>query len=196
MRTAAAAALAEEEERTPITPCRTCRSAVGRTPPSVAPQIHLTGKTCSTKQLLLSQLEDETNGVPPLLTQVWNMAVGAPTAVVAPKTFVCDWAQAKECTFMHLAPLPCQHEGCEVLIHRICQSEWERREGHADVVARYCCHHHQDYKYWTAPEKQPSPDNVTPSRKKKAGGGHSIEEVCPNASPANSSITGMGGGMF
>jgi hypothetical protein len=25
-----------------------------------------------------------------------------------------------------LAPLPCQKGGCEVLVHHLCQGEWER----------------------------------------------------------------------
>jgi hypothetical protein len=44
-----------------------------------------------------------------------------------------------------LAPLPCQSEGCEVLVHHICQSAWESREGHDDVVACYCFRHHPNY---------------------------------------------------
>ena len=44
-----------------------------------------------------------------------------------------------------LAPLRCQSEGCEVLVHHICQSAWESREGHDNVVVRYCFHHHPNY---------------------------------------------------
>jgi hypothetical protein len=52
-----------------------------------------------------------------------------------------------------LAPLPCQNEGCEVLVHHICQSAWESREGHDDVVACYCCWHHPNYNNSSALEK-------------------------------------------
>jgi hypothetical protein len=52
-----------------------------------------------------------------------------------------------------LAPLPCQNEGCEVLVHHICQAAWESREGHDDVVACYCRWHHPNYNYSSALEK-------------------------------------------
>jgi hypothetical protein len=61
-------------------------------------------------------------------------------------SYQCDWHQAIPCTMTDLAPLPCQREGCEVLVHHICQSAWESREGHDDVVARYCRRHHPNYK--------------------------------------------------
>ena len=77
-------------------------------------------------------------------------------------------------------------------MHHLRQGDWERREGYDEVISRYCCHHHPNYKYRAALEKQPSPDDVTPSRRKKAGG-HPINEVCPTASPTDSSITGTGG---
>ena len=75
---AAAATLAEQEETTSIKPCRTHRSASPGTPPSGAPPGRLTGKTQSTKQLLFSQIEEVSPGVPPLLMQAWNTALGAP----------------------------------------------------------------------------------------------------------------------
>ena len=37
--------------------------------------------------------------------------------------------------------------------HHLCQGEWEQREGYGDTVARLCCLHHPDYKYWSALEK-------------------------------------------
>ena len=70
-RAAIGAGLAEEEETLHATPRRTRRSASGTSPPG-APPARLTGKTQSTKQLLFSQIEEETAGVPPLLTQAWN----------------------------------------------------------------------------------------------------------------------------
>ena len=66
---------------------------------------------------------------------------------------LCDWAQATECTFTSLAPLPCQMEECDILVHHVCKAAWERREGYDDVVALYCCCHHPNYKYRSAPEK-------------------------------------------
>jgi len=59
--------------------------------------------------------------------------------------YQCDWHQLILCTMTDLAPLPCQSEGCEVLVHHICQSAWESREGHDDVVARYCFRHHPNF---------------------------------------------------
>ena len=106
-RAAAAATLAEEEETTSITPRRTRRSTSAGTPPSGAPPEHLTGMMQSTKQLLFSQIKEESPGIPPLLTQGWN------TALVAPQTYVCDWAQSIVCTLTVVKPLPCKKEGCQ-----------------------------------------------------------------------------------
>jgi hypothetical protein len=44
-------------------------------------------------------------------------------------------------------PQKCQHADCDFLVHHLCQSAWEQREGHPDTVARYCCLHHPQYKY-------------------------------------------------
>jgi hypothetical protein len=51
-----------------------------------------------------------------------------------------------------LAPLLCQKEGCEVLVHHICQSAWETREGYDDVLVLYCRRHHPNYNYSSASE--------------------------------------------
>ncbi len=71
-------------------------------------------------------------------------------------SYVCDWAQAIRCEYPNLKPLPCEKDGCENtrLVHHLCQSEWEQREGYEDTVARYCCLHHPDYKYRGAPPKE------------------------------------------
>ncbi len=82
-RAAIAAALAEEKETQNATPRRTRRSASGTSPPG-APPAHLTGKTQSTKQLLFSQIEEETAGIPPLLMQAWNS-----TQLGATQSYVC-----------------------------------------------------------------------------------------------------------
>jgi hypothetical protein len=79
-----------------------------------------------------------------------------PAGVATRPSYLCDWAQAIECAFTSLAPLPCQREGCDVLVHHVCQGTWERREGYDNIMARYCCRHHPNYKYRSAPEK----DNV------------------------------------
>jgi hypothetical protein len=46
-----------------------------------------------------------------------------------------------------LKPEPCQREGCDVLVHHLCQGEFEWREGYSDTVVCLCCRHHPDYKY-------------------------------------------------
>ena len=71
-------------------------------------------------------------------------------------SYICDWAQAIQCEYRNLRPLPCQFDGCEctALVHHLCQNAWEQREGYEDTVARYCCRHHPDYKqYRGAPPK-------------------------------------------
>ena len=71
-------------------------------------------------------------------------------------SYVCDWAQAIRCEYPHLKPLPCQRDGCQNmrLVHHLCQSAWEQREGYDDTLARYCCLHHPNYKYRGAPPKE------------------------------------------
>ena len=77
----------------------------------------------------------------------------SPPARLVAKSCVCDWAQAIQCALPHVEPEPCQRQGCGILVHHLCQGEWERREGYGDTVARLCCLHHPDYKYRSAPEK-------------------------------------------
>jgi hypothetical protein len=43
--------------------------------------------------------------------------------------------------------MKCQHTDCELLVHHICQSSWEQREGHQDTATRYCCLNHPQYNY-------------------------------------------------
>jgi len=76
----------------------------------------------------------------------------SPPACV-PTTYVCNWAQAIQCMYSTLKPLPCQREGCDFLVHHLCQGAWERQKGYEDTVARLCCLHHPDYKYEGAPSK-------------------------------------------
>jgi hypothetical protein len=71
-----------------------------------------------------------------------------------PPRYLCDWAQAIICEYHNLKPLPCQRDGCDTLVHHLCQSAWERREGYDDTLARYCCQHHPDYKYRSTPPKE------------------------------------------
>jgi hypothetical protein len=81
-----------------------------------------------------------------------------PPCTVAPSVsfYVCNWAQGICCEYPNLKPLLCQRDGCEStrLVHHLCQSAWERREGYDNTVARYCCLHHLDYKNRGAPPKE------------------------------------------
>jgi len=89
----------------------------------------------------------EIDGIAPALMEARNnLHDGARVAAAAP-SYLCDWAQAIQCQLTDLAPEPCRKEGCEVLVHHLCQGEWERRFDHEEVVPRYCCHHHPNYKY-------------------------------------------------
>ena len=74
----------------------------------------------------------------------------SPPARLVAKSCVCDWSQAIQCALPHVEPEPCQRQGCGILVHHLCQGEWERREGYGDTVARLCCLHHPDYKYRSA----------------------------------------------
>ncbi len=51
------------------------------------------------------------------------------------------------CTHSSLKPLLCQRDGCDALVHHLCQGAWERLKGYEDTVARLCCAHHPDYKH-------------------------------------------------
>jgi len=68
----------------------------------------------------------------------------SPPACVVAMTYVCDWVQAIQCTYSSLKPVPCQREGCNALVHHLCQGAWECQEGYKDTVASLCCAHHPD----------------------------------------------------
>ena len=103
--------------------------------------------------LASSPLESEDGGEESqdLLSPPRPCGVG-PSAV---SSYICDWAQALQCEYRNLKPLPCEWNGgeCTRLVHHLCQSAWEQREGYEDRVPRYCCLHHPDYKYRGAPPK-------------------------------------------
>jgi hypothetical protein len=69
----------------------------------------------------------------------------AAVSVSGSATFVCDWAQAIHCTYPCLKPMPCQRDGCDKLVHHLCQSAWEQSEGKEDNIAVLCCVHHPEY---------------------------------------------------
>jgi hypothetical protein len=47
---------------------------------------------------------------------------------------LCDWAQAVICNFPLLAPLPCQIDGCDRLVHHLCKHAWEEKRGHEEYI--------------------------------------------------------------
>ncbi len=49
----------------------------------------------------------------------------------------CDWAQEVKCNLPEHSPLKYQKNECDTLVHHLCQSEWEEREGHVNTVAIY-----------------------------------------------------------
>jgi hypothetical protein len=59
--------------------------------------------------------------------------------------FNCNWAQEVNCILLELAPLKCQENECDGLVHLLCQSEWEQREGHDNTFTLHCCLHHPNY---------------------------------------------------
>jgi hypothetical protein len=38
---------------------------------------------------------------------------------------VCDWGQVIQCNLTSLPPLKCQKDGCNHLVHHLCQGNWE-----------------------------------------------------------------------
>jgi hypothetical protein len=139
------------------------------------------------KRILFEQINDATPApAPPAPPAPPPPPPPLPPLPPPPQRYVCDWAQAVVCNFPQLVPLMCQIDGCTTLVHHLCQSEWERKEGHPDTVARLCCIHHPEYKYKNQPEKAATPPSKKTPRTKPPA------EVFPNPSPADSTITGAG----
>ena len=55
---------------------------------------------------------------------------------------ICDWGHVIQCNHTELPPFKCQKDGCKNLVHHLCQGNWERSNGHSDILARYCFSHH------------------------------------------------------
>ncbi len=55
---------------------------------------------------------------------------------------VCNWGQVIHCNHTELPPLKCQKDGCNHLVHPLCQGNWEQSNGHSDTIACYCFSHH------------------------------------------------------
>jgi len=54
----------------------------------------------------------------------------------------CDWGNIVACNFPQLKPLKCTDEGCNKLVHHLCQIEFEGREGFPETLRLKCCLHH------------------------------------------------------
>jgi hypothetical protein len=50
--------------------------------------------------------------------------------------------QVIQCNLTSLPPLKCQKDGCNHLVHHLCQGNWEHSNSHSDTVACYCFNHH------------------------------------------------------
>lgn len=72
----------------------------------------------------------------------------------------CDWRLcATGCVHPELAPLSCQREGCNKLVHHLCQIKWhESIMYEATNIARYCRIH--DMKYSSRSQQQLIPTSV------------------------------------
>jgi hypothetical protein len=53
----------------------------------------------------------------------------------------CDWSHIVPCNLPHLKPLKCTFDGCNNLVHHLCQIAFEQREGCDEIMALKCCLH-------------------------------------------------------
>ena len=60
----------------------------------------------------------------------------------SPPRSVCDWAQVIVCNWPNLEPIKCQRDGCEKLVHHLCQIAWETENKHPEHLPTVCCEHH------------------------------------------------------
>jgi len=54
----------------------------------------------------------------------------------------CDWGNIIACNLPQLKPLKCTVDGCNKLVHHLCQIEFEQREGFPETLPLKCCLHH------------------------------------------------------
>ena len=54
----------------------------------------------------------------------------------------CDWRHIIPCNYQQLKPLKCTVNGCNKLVHHLCQIAFEQREGCDEIMALKCCLHH------------------------------------------------------
>ena len=125
----------------------------------------LPGRKKSVKAILHEQEQPLPPTKPPLLppTKPPSLRLLPPPPPPLPprRSTLCDWAQAVICNFPLLAPLECQIDGCDRLVHHLCQQSWEDKRGHEEYLPRVCCIHHPNYKYAHEPEKPVTPPRPT-----------------------------------
>jgi hypothetical protein len=71
-----------------------------------------------------------------------SVAIDAPNNKKAGASNICNWGKVIQCNLTALPPLKCQKDGCNILVHHLCQGNWEQSNGHTNTVARYCFSHH------------------------------------------------------
>jgi curved DNA-binding protein CbpA len=54
----------------------------------------------------------------------------------------CNWSHIVTCDIPHLKPLKCTFDGCNNLVHHLCQIAFEQREGFSETMSLKCCLHH------------------------------------------------------
>jgi hypothetical protein len=54
----------------------------------------------------------------------------------------CDWGNIVACNFPQLKPLKCTVNGCNMLVHHLCQIELEQKEGFSETLPLKCCLRH------------------------------------------------------
>jgi hypothetical protein len=67
----------------------------------------------------------------------------------------CDWAHVITCNYPHLKPSRCIFEGCKILVHHVCQGDYEREHGYDEHLPVKCRLHHPNSPFIA--QKQPPP---------------------------------------
>ena len=85
------------------------------------------------------------------------------SGIIEEKAFgKCDWAHIVACNFPQLKPLKCTVDGCNKLVHHLCQNVFERREGFPETLPLKCCLHHPQSPFTASkrlPVDDPAEDN-------------------------------------
>jgi curved DNA-binding protein CbpA len=62
----------------------------------------------------------------------------------------CNWSHIVTCNIPHLKPLKCTFDGCNNLVHHLCQIAFEQREGFSETMLLKCCLHHPQSPFWAS----------------------------------------------